>query len=222
MRILAFDTATAATTVAVADGDSVIERRDDPPPGERPRHTSRLMPLIAELLAETGWGWEKLDRIAVGVGPGTFTGLRIGVSTARALGRARGTPLVGVSTLESLSLNVDNEIVCAAIDARRGEVFAAVWERRRLALEPGAFDPADLARQLPSGSLAIGDGAVAFRSVLVPAGVLIPEDAALHRVTAVNHCRLGLLARACDPEEVHPDYLRLPDAELARRADTQS
>ena len=66
MRVLAFDTATAATTVAVADGDAVLDRRDDPPAGARPRHTSRLMPLIAELLEEAGWGWEGLDRVAVG------------------------------------------------------------------------------------------------------------------------------------------------------------
>lgn len=224
MRLLAFDTATAATTVALADGPSVLERRDDPPAGARPRHTARLMPLIAELLDEAGWGWDELDRLAVGVGPGTFTGLRIGVATARALAQARGLELVGISTLDSLALNAEADVVCAAIDARRGEVFAAAWEGRgvegrRLVLEPAALAPAVLAEQLGAGTLAIGDGAIAFRDVLVRSGASVPDgNAELHRVTAVNHCRLGLLVRASDHDDVRPNYLRLPDAELARRA----
>jgi tRNA threonylcarbamoyladenosine biosynthesis protein TsaB len=219
MRILGFDTATSATSVALADDENVLERRDDPPAGARPRHAARLMPMAAELLTEAGLSWDQLDRIAVGVGPGTFTGLRIGVSTARALARARELELVGISTLESLSLNAAAEVVCAAIDARRGEVFAAIWEHRRLAFGPAALPPAALAEKLGPETLAIGDGAIRFRDVLVQSGALIPDDdAALHRVTAVNHCRLGLLARASDPDGVLPDYQRLPDAELARRA----
>ena len=223
MRILGFDTATSATTVALANGESVLERRDDPPVGARPRHTTLLMRMIVELLDEAGWSWDDLDRIAVGIGPGTFTGLRIGVSTARALAHARGLELVGISTLESLSRGADADVVCAAIDARRGEVFAAVWDQGRLVLGPAAFDPALLADRLGPGTLAVGDGAIAFRDVLVPSGALIPADnAALHRVTAVNHCRLGLLASASEPDGVLPDYLRLPDAELSRRAATKS
>jgi tRNA threonylcarbamoyladenosine biosynthesis protein TsaB len=218
MRILAFDTATAATAVALADGDTALERRDDPPAGARPGHTARLMPLIVELLAEAGWDWDQLDRIAVGVGPGTFTGLRIGIATARALAQARGLELVGISTLESLSLNSDADHVCAVLDARRGEVFAAAWKLRRRVLAAAALDPVALTELLAPGTLAIGDGAVAFRGVLEGSGARIPDDGShLHRVTAVNHCRLGLLADPGDPTAVRPDYLRLPDAELARK-----
>jgi tRNA threonylcarbamoyladenosine biosynthesis protein TsaB len=218
MRLLAFDTATAATSVALADGTSTLERRDDPPPGARPRHTARLMPLITELLEEAGWSWGELDRIAVGLGPGTFTGLRIGVSSARALAQARGLELVGVSTLESLSLNGEADTVCAAIDARRGEVFAAAWRQRRPVLAAAAFDPEVLTERLGPDTLAVGDGAVAFRHVLERSGALIPDDGSdLHRVTAVNHCRLGLLADPGDPGAVRPEYLRLPDAEIARK-----
>jgi tRNA threonylcarbamoyladenosine biosynthesis protein TsaB len=218
MRILAFDTATTATTVALADGETVLEGRDDPPAGARPRHTSRLMPLIAELLEQAGCGWEQLERVAVGVGPGTFTGLRVGVATARALAHARGLELVGISTLESLSLNSDGDDVCAVLDARRGEVFAAAWKGRRQVLEAAPFGPAALADRLSPGTLAIGDGAVAFRSVFERSGARIPDDASdLHRVTAVNHCRLGLLADPTEPDAVRPDYLRLPDAEIARK-----
>jgi tRNA threonylcarbamoyladenosine biosynthesis protein TsaB len=232
MRILALDTATRATSVALDE----LELRDDPPPEVRPRHTTRLMPLIVEVLEKAQTQWSQLGRIAVGVGPGTFTGLRIGVATARSLSRARGIPLVGISTLESLALNATGsdasasqadgprpEAVLAVLDARRGEVFAAAWEiagpRRRL-LGPKAFVPEDLAQRLAGLAprmLAIGEGAVELRAVLERAGALIPADGStLNRVTAVNHARLARTLAATDPNEIRPQYLRLPDAELTR------
>ena len=109
MRVLGLDTATASTAVGLleltADGRELIaiERRDDPPPRTRPRHTSALLALAIDALDEAGIGWDELDLLAVGTGPGTFTGLRIGISTARALARARELPIVGVSTLRSLA-----------------------------------------------------------------------------------------------------------------------
>lgn len=249
MRIVGLDTATRATTVALWDGapegspnpePATFEARDDPPRGERPRHTTKLMPLIAQLLERSGIRWEKIDRIAVGVGPGSFTGLRIGIATARALGRARNIPLVGVSTLESLALDArrpdatpargDVDAVLAVLDARRGEVFAAAWaaggERLDCAprelLAASAQRPAALAARIPelgTRTLAIGEGAIEFRQVLERSGALIPEDdSELHRVSAINHCRLATSRRAYAPDEVGPEYLRLPDAELARRA----
>jgi tRNA threonylcarbamoyladenosine biosynthesis protein TsaB len=97
--VLGFDTATPATAVALrlADG-TTLRARHDPDPGERPGHTTRLLPLAAELLARADLPWAALERIAVGVGPGTFTGLRIGVATARGLAQSLETPVVGVST----------------------------------------------------------------------------------------------------------------------------
>jgi tRNA threonylcarbamoyladenosine biosynthesis protein TsaB len=225
--ILAFDTATRATTVALATAERTLERRDDPPLGARPRHTTVLLGLIEQLLGDAGAGWGEIERIAVGVGPGTFTGLRIGVATARALANARGLPLVGISTLESLARNAaadhpDHPTVAAVLDARRGEVFAATFRRGEPQLAPAALDPGALAKVLAEQAetpLAIGDGAVAFRAVLEASGALIPEDhAELHRVTAINHCVLARNRRGGDPSEVLPQYLRLPDAEIARRS----
>ncbi len=105
MKVLGIDTATRATAVALLDSDrdAAVERRDDPPPGARPRHTTRLMALVVEVLQVADADWAGVDRIAVGVGPGTFTGLRIGIATAHALARARAIDLVGVSTLHSLA-----------------------------------------------------------------------------------------------------------------------
>jgi tRNA threonylcarbamoyladenosine biosynthesis protein TsaB len=241
VRILAFDTATRATSVAWLDTDRgvAVEARDDPEPGRRPRHTTHLMGLVKEVLDRAGGGWDAVDRIAVGLGPGTFTGLRIGIATARALARAREIPLVGVSTLESLALGAtehpaaaDHDVVLAVLDARRGEVFAAAWPLEsgrmsaapRALLEPLAIAPdqlAETAATLGQRRLAIGDGAVEFRTVLERSGTSIPEsDSRLHRVGAIYHCRLAASLPSARGE-VWPQYLRLPDAELSLRATPQ-
>jgi tRNA threonylcarbamoyladenosine biosynthesis protein TsaB len=245
MRILAFDTATPATTVALSGVDDVIyTARDDPPPGARPGHATHLLSLITRVLDRAGIGWGEVDRIAVGVGPGTFTGLRIGIATARALARARGIPLVGISTLQSLALGAPRaratlagldpsaaaaglDVVLAVLDARRREVFAASWRIDEVEgfetalLLPHVLAPETLAELVtPFGpaTLAIGDGAIAFREVLEPSGALIPDDdSQLHRVTATNHCWLARGLQAGVPDEVRPDYLRAPDAEMAHR-----
>lgn len=229
MKILGFDTATRATTVALVDTDSdeVLERRDDPPAGARPRHTTRLMSLVVDVLGAAEVSWADIDRIAVGVGPGTFTGLRIGVATAKALARAAEIPLVGISTLHALALGAvrteGHPAVAAIIDARRGEAFAAVWETAQLgsaqppALSPRALHPDALLEALRSfapGLLAIGDGALAFRGQLERAEFYVPDDdSELHRVTATAHCRLARLEPVAQPDELHPDYQRQPDAQ---------
>jgi tRNA threonylcarbamoyladenosine biosynthesis protein TsaB len=230
MRVLAFDTATRSTAVALCDRDTCFERRDDPPPGARPGHAAQLLELIAAAMTDAGVGWAEIDRLAVGVGPGTFTGLRIGIATAHALARAREIPLVGVSTLQALALGGAGtgsaRTVAAVIDARRGEVFAAAWANEggrpgeRL-LEPAALAPDALASRLgslPVPVLAVGDGAVEFRAALERSGALIPDDSAeAHKVTAISHCELARELQARAPDDVAPSYLRLPDAEIARR-----
>ncbi|MBO0767790.1 MAG: tRNA (adenosine(37)-N6)-threonylcarbamoyltransferase complex dimerization subunit type 1 TsaB [Solirubrobacterales bacterium] len=217
MRVLALDTATAATTVALWDASAGVEleRRDDPAPGARPRHVSSLLGLVDAVLAETGTAWSQVDRIAVGVGPGTFTGLRIGVASAQALARANGIALVGVSTLESLlagarDAHPDAEPL-AVIDARRGEAFVSGVEV--------PLAPAQLAAHAP-GRLAVGDGAIKFRYELEQAGASVPaDDSGLHRVSARWHCRLGAALESVPDSlaAVQPSYLRVPDAELTRR-----
>jgi tRNA threonylcarbamoyladenosine biosynthesis protein TsaB len=236
VKILAFDTATPATAVALSGvGDAVFTARHDPLPGERPGHATRLLPLLARVMDRAGVGWGDVDRLAVGVGPGTFTGLRIGIATARALARARSLPLIGVSTLQSLALARPRpdaapaglDVVLPVLDARRGEVFAASWrideagEFDNALLAPRALAPealAELVTPLGPTTLAIGDGAIAFREVLERSGSFIPDDdSPLHKVTAMNHCRLADHLEGGDPDEVRPDYLRAPDAEIAQR-----
>jgi tRNA threonylcarbamoyladenosine biosynthesis protein TsaB len=212
--ILGIDTSTPAT--AVAASEPVIERRDDPQPGTRPAHASRLLALIEEVLDEAG-GWDAVERIAVGVGPGGFTGLRIGIATARALAQARDLPLVGVSSLAALAAGADHDgAVVAVIDARRGEVFAAAYERGTQRLAPAAVAPDELAerlRALAAPVQAVGDGAVRFRTELEAAGVAVPADgSALHRIAAAPLCRLGAAGEPADRDRLLPDYRREPDA----------
>jgi tRNA threonylcarbamoyladenosine biosynthesis protein TsaB len=219
MLVLGFDTSTAATAAAVwaTDGRSV-EARDDPPPGARPAHASRLLALVEEALEAAGAGWDDVTRLAVGVGPGGFTGLRHGIATARALAQARELPLVGVSSLEALAAPLAGERpACAVIDARRGEVFAAAWADGERVLEPVAIAPDELAARLASGPLAgaiaAGDGAVRFRQELERAGAQVPADGSpLHRVSAVQVCRLGAAREPAARDALLPDYRREPDA----------
>jgi tRNA threonylcarbamoyladenosine biosynthesis protein TsaB len=237
MIVLGMDTATPATAVGLRLCDGrVLVARDDPARGARPGHTAQLLALAARLLAEAKLGWSAIDRVAVGVGPGTFTGLRVGVATARGLAQASSSALVGVGSLRALAHGAHERasLVVAVIDARRGEVFAAAYARERAgaparelaaarALRPGelaAFvarvgGDAHDAGQPP---LVVGDGAVRYRDELSAEAITVPaDDSPLHRVDGRAVCALGALGRATRAlERVRPDYCRRPDAEIAR------
>jgi tRNA threonylcarbamoyladenosine biosynthesis protein TsaB len=227
VRLLAFDTATPATAVAlVADGHEA-ELRHEPEPGERPGHVEQLLPLAHRLLEDAGLRFADLDRIAVGTGPGTFTGLRIGVASARALAQAGGAELVGVSTLRTLAAGAPGgRPVLAVLDARRGEAFAAEYDGDRVVRAPAALTPEALGALARPGLLAVGDGAVRFRSVLEPPGAEVPADGSpLHQVSALAMAKLAEGIRPGGPEtrqSVVPEYLRQPDAELALRRKQRS
>jgi tRNA threonylcarbamoyladenosine biosynthesis protein TsaB len=247
MIVLGFDTATLSTTVGLrlADGSS-LQARDDPGPGEHPGHATRLLAMTQGLLADAGIAWTAVDRIAVGLGPGRFTGLRVGVATARGLAQSRSLELVGVSTLRALaeavaSSGVDQaDAILAVIDARRGEAFAAAYSLSDLpslsdqpsagelafsrALRPEALQGvvADAERKGGAGAmrwLAVGDGAVRFRGALEAAGVAVaPDSSPVHLVSAAAICDLGARAEPVERyEQIVPDYRRRPDAEVTRK-----
>jgi len=217
--VLAIDTATPSTVAGVLLGDGrVVEARDDPPDGSRGEHASRVLVLVEQALRDAGVGWGDVDRIAVGVGPGGFTGLRIGIATARALAQARGLPLVPVSSLAALAAGAaaGDGAVAAVIDARRGEAFAGAWAGERELLAPVALAPDALAVRLRALAVpvqAVGDGAVRFRSELEGAGVAVPPDgSAVHRIAAAPLCRLGAAGEPAERDRLLPDYRREPDA----------
>jgi len=219
MIVAGIDTATPATVTGVLlPGGRVVEARDEPEEGSRGAHASRLLVLLERALGEAGVAWEEVDRIAVGVGPGGFTGLRIGIATARALAQARGLPLVPVSSLSALAQGAGDGggVVAAVIDARRGEVFAAAWDGGRELVAPAAMAPAALAERLLALDVpvqAVGDGAVRFREELEGAGVAVPVDgSAVHRIAAAPLCRLGAVGEPAERDRLLPDYRREPDA----------
>jgi tRNA threonylcarbamoyladenosine biosynthesis protein TsaB len=216
MILVALDTASPSTVAGVllADG-SVVEARDDPPAGSRGEHGARVLVLLEQALAQGGVEWDAVERIAVGVGPGGFTGLRIGIATARALAQGRGLPLVPVGSLAALAAGSEGT-VAAVLDARRGEVFAGVWEDGRERIAPAALAPAALAgrlAELDAPVQAVGDGAVRFRTELEQAGVVVPADgSSVHRISAAPLCRLGAVGEPAERDGLLPDYLREPDA----------
>lgn len=225
MIVLGLDTATSATAAAlIGSSAGPLELRDDPPAGAHPGHATRLLAMIDELLGEARMEYAAVERIAVGTGPGTFTGLRVGVATARALAQSLGCELASVSSLRALARGALGAPLLAVIDARRGEVFVTAHSAGGEELAaPRVLAPGAIAEMLATAGLgtarAIGDGAVRYRAELEAAGAEVPpDDSPLHLVRAAAVCELGAAATAIPWEQAVPDYLRRPDAELALEA----
>jgi tRNA threonylcarbamoyladenosine biosynthesis protein TsaB len=193
---LAFDTATdVATSALVRDGEVL---------GERSSRALTLLEDVDALLRQAGASVSALDRLAVGLGPGSFTGVRIGLATARGLALALDVPAAGVSTLDALAAGAPGAV--PVVDARRREVFALVDG------EPRVVAPHELAPGV--GAVCVGDGARRYRSVLEEKGAEVPpDDDERHLPRARFH---AALARDFGPvEALEPLYLRVPDAEKA-------
>ena len=223
--ILGIDTATAGAAVAVAFGCVLAsERYAGPDPDGRPRHSSRLLAEVEDAVGAAG-GWERIGVIAVGVGPGTFTGLRVGIATARALAQGRGLPMAPVSSLAALARGIAEQAPgrprLAAIDARREQAFAALYDADDEPVwGPLAGSGPELAERLrhgPSLVVAGGDGSLRFRAWLESAGVeVLPAANEGHRIAARHVCGLAARVEPGPPEQVTPVYLRRPDAEVWR------
>lgn len=222
MNLLGFDTATSATAVGVLHDDGRAWTAVDlVGKGQRPHHATELLPLADRLLGQAGLGFSDLDGVVVGIGPGTFTGLRIGIATARGLAQSLGIGLTGVGTLRTLATGMDGPCL-AVLDARRGEAFVAAYEEGRELIAPTAVPTAELAAfavgAAARGCVAVGEGAVAFRAQLEGAAVMVaPDESPAHNVDAALACRLVANGHRDGSGPVTPLYLRLPDAELALR-----
>ena len=173
-------------------------------------------------------GWEAIDALAVGVGPGSFTGVRVGVATARGVASATGLPLSGVCTLDALAAGIaersaGDRDVLAILDARRGEVFASLVSAAGVGIwGPWVGSPAELAAKLErdgKAALAGGSGALRFRRELEEGGVeILGDDDPAHRVAARHICAIAA-GRGLKGEPPEPIYLRAPDAERWRERD---
>ena len=195
MLVLAFDTATEVATSALArDGDLLGERRS---------RAGRILEDLDGLLEDASVERTAIEGLVVGTGPGSYTGLRIGLITARTLAFALDVPVAGVSTLDALAHGSPG--ATPVIDGRRGEVFTLV------AGKPVCVGHAELA--VAAGSAYVGDGAVRYAGEIEERGGVVPADEDLHVPWARHH---AALARDFGPaERAEPLYLRLPDAERA-------
>jgi tRNA threonylcarbamoyladenosine biosynthesis protein TsaB len=228
VNVLGFDTSTAATAACVLRADGQAFELEPPPDALTgpPGHARELMPAVVAVLEQSGLDHSDLDAVAVGVGPGTFTGLRIGVASARALAQAWGLELRPVSSLAALAAGAwsagsddapsTHGAVLAVIDARRGQVFAALFEDGAQRWPPFAATPDAVAARVADAGLrplAVGDGSVRFRDVLEAVAVRVaPDGSRAHVVRGLSICRLAGDVSPAPPEAVLPDYLRSPDA----------
>jgi tRNA threonylcarbamoyladenosine biosynthesis protein TsaB len=191
---LAFDTATAVATSALVDDDEVL--------GERVSRAQTLLEDVDALLRQAGAHPSDLDRLAIGVGPGSFTGVRIGLAVARGLALSLDVPGAGVSTLAALAAGAPEAV--PVVDAKRREVFTL------LEGEPRVLNPQEL--PLEAGAVCVGDGALRYRSLLEERGaVVLPDDDERHLPRARFHAALA--GEPGPVDELEPLYLRVPDAD---------
>jgi tRNA threonylcarbamoyladenosine biosynthesis protein TsaB len=196
MLILAFDTATeVATSALVSDGEVV---------GERVSRAVTLLEDVDALLRQAGARTGDIEGLAVGIGPGSFTGVRVGLATARGIALALGIPVAGVSTLAALAAGAPGAV--PVVDARRKEIFI-------LEDEPRVLAPADV--DVRPGTTYVGSGAVRYRAVFEGAGGEVPpDDDERHLPRARFHAALAQDFGSA--EQVEPLYLRVPDADRTR------
>jgi len=194
-----------------------------------PRHSTALLGEVERAATEAG-GWDAVGAIAVGLGPGSFTGIRIGLATARGLAASTGLPTRGACTLDAVGLALaplagPDRGSLALLDARRGEVFAALYSSTGERLwDPLVLPPDELAERvakLAEPPLAGGSGAVRFRDELASCDVEVPGDAdPVHRIAARHICALAVATPERGGDGPSPIYLRPPDAERWRERDT--
>ncbi len=211
MIVLAIDTCLAACSAAVADGERVLASASEPM--ER-GHQERLGPLVRETMLAAGVAFDRLDRIGVTVGPGSFTGLRVGLSFAKGLGFALGRPVAGIGTLEALAASADRGgLRIVAVDAKRGQLWIQAFNEGEPLMAPDALEPGEAAArvaELWSGGAAtlIGSGAGLLGEAAPGARVetlAAPDPAAVARLAQARR----------DPiAPPRPLYLRAPDARL--------
>ncbi len=227
MLILGLDTSTSCGSIALVDSDKPLCEWTL---NVRKTHAGRLLPGIEHLLQQTGIEIGRVDGFAVAVGPGSFTGLRIALTTAKTLSLVTGKPLAGIPTLDVLVENVPfaHGLVCPALDARKGEIFAAVYEKDPQGKTVRVTDylsvpPETLSEMIEGPALMLGDAVAVYgerlrRECRHPITFAPPET---HFPRASVLCRLAI-EKLSSGDQTHPRdlqalYARASDAELNRK-----
>lgn len=207
MIVLGLDTCLNACSVAVLDGERVLAWRSDV---MARGHQERLAPMVQAVMADAGLAFDRLERIGATVGPGSFTGLRVGVAFAKGLASALSCPAIGIGTLEALAAGASG-LVAAAIDARRDQLYLQIFEDGAPLMAPDVLSLGTAAARLAELSLGrpltlIGSGAPLLADAAPGAAILTPEGCDARVVAR--------LAAARQATPIRPLYLRAPDARL--------
>lgn len=226
MNILAIDTSALTASAAIlADGILIGEISTT----TKLTHSQTIMPMIDELLKKVSLDITDIDLFACSEGPGSFTGLRIGIGTIKGLAYGLNKPVVGVSTLEALAHNIDvtNLVICPIMDARRGQVYNALYKYNGNTLEcikePRALSVEELCEELAEKTIFVGDGVKVhkekIREMLGEDAIFSSPQNQLQRAGSVAYAALG--KTHCDAAELTAVYLRKPQAEREREERTE-
>jgi tRNA threonylcarbamoyladenosine biosynthesis protein TsaB len=223
--ILAIETATMCGSVALLSGNRCLAENSV---DTATTHSRRLIQQVDQVMRETETNWEQLDGIAVSLGPGSFTGLRIGLSTAKGLAMAADRPLLGVPTLDGLAHQIiapPGSRICVLLDARKKEVYAAFFKCNSDGIpertsEDLVMKPEKLAALIDPPTLLVGDGAVVYREVFREAldnsAIFAPPLSFFPRAATIGRLALEMFANHdfIDPANAVPIYVRPSEAEL--------
>lgn len=224
MLALGIETATWMGSVALVDDEAGV--LVDQSLNSKSSHSERLLPTIERLFKETGKGLKECAVVCVSIGPGSFTGLRIGLATAKGLAYAIAKPIVGVSTLEILARGLPfvSIPVCAVIDAKKKELFACIYEWRNLELlnltKEMAIKPDALVKKIAKPTLFVGDGLITYGDLIArelkELAIFASDAFKFPRASVLAELGLKRLAenKTSDPDDLTPVYIRASEAEI--------
>ena len=221
MKVLGIETSCLVGNIAICDGNRVVARKSY---GKNFSHGKEIVSTIELLFNEIKWDPSNIDLIAVSTGPGSYTGLRVGVTCAKTLAYGLGKPVIDVPTLDVLVENVkDNsaKTICPVLDAKRKSVYACIYDRSnnesRKTTDFLIISPDSLIDILPESTLIFGDGIAPYREIFSQKNLTIVEDEKLCIADAADVARLGLeryeQGIRCEINALAPLYLRKSEAE---------
>jgi tRNA threonylcarbamoyladenosine biosynthesis protein TsaB len=210
MKVLAFDSCLGACSAALLDESGPLASRYE----EMPRgQAERLVPMVEEVRAEAGLGWSAIDLICVTIGPGSFTGVRIGLAAAQGFALAADLPILGLTTLEALAASIEGRATLAAVDARRGQLYVQAFSPGGAPLcPPQALSPQAAAELAPSHPfVVVGSGALLLMPHFPAGAVMLPGEPDARVFGQLAFARAAEARRGAPPR---PLYLRGADAKL--------
>jgi tRNA threonylcarbamoyladenosine biosynthesis protein TsaB len=220
MKVVGIETSGSIGSVAVCDGNTVVGRQTF---GKASNHGKGIVSSLEAVFNEIKWKPEDIDLIAVSIGPGSYTGLRIGVTCAKTLAYGLGKPVIDVPTMDVLAENIKDDVkhICPVIDAKRKRVYACIYERNnskdKRITDFLFITPDELKEILPESTLIFGDGVAPYKEIFAQVNITIEEDEKPGIAEAVNVARLGLeryeQGERCEINSLVPLYLRKSEAE---------